>query len=178
LIVALKLDEKKRIVAEVATVAAGAHSAVAAQYRGLTVGALTELRANARANGVYLRVVKNTLARRAVAGTDFECMQPSLLGPMVLAFSREDPGAAARVVRDFARQHDQLKTQLIAVGGQALDGSALDRLASLPTREQALSQMLAVMQAPLGQLVRLLAAPQAKLARTLVALKEKLAATS
>lgn len=175
---ALKLDEKKRIVAEVATVAAGAHSAVAAQYRGLTVGALTELRTNARANGVYLRVVKNTLARRAVAGTDFKCMQPSLLGPLVLAFSREDPGAAARVVRDFARQHDQLKTQLIAVGGQALDGSALDRLASLPTREQALSQMLAVMQAPLGQLVRLLAAPQAKLARTLVALKEKLAATS
>ncbi len=175
---ALKLEEKKRIVAEVAAVAAGAHSAVAAGYRGLKVGALTELRANARANGVYLRVVKNTLARRALAGTAFECMQPSLLGPLVLAFSREDPGAAARVVRDFAKRHDQLKTQLVAVGGRALDASALDRLASLPTREQALSQMMAVMQAPLSQLVRLLAMPQVKLARTLVALQDKHAATS
>ncbi len=175
---ALKLEEKKRIVAEVAAVAAGAHSAVAAEYRGLKVGALTDLRAKARANGVYLRVVKNTLARRAVAGTTFECMQPSLLGPLVLAFSREDPGAAARVVRDFARHHDHLKTQLVAIGGQALDATALDRLASLPTREQALGQLLTVMQAPLSQLVRLLTAPQIKLARTLVALKEKHAATS
>ena len=175
---ALKLEEKRRIVAEVAAVATGAHSAVAAEYRGLKVEALTDLRAKARANGVYLRVVKNTLARRAVAGTNFECMQPSLLGPLVLAFSREDPGAAARVVRDFARHHDQLKTQLVAIGGQALDAAALDRLASLPTREQALGQLLTVMQAPLSQLVRLLTAPQIKLARTLVALKEKHAATS
>lgn len=178
MIVALSLEEKKQIVAEVAEVAADAHSAVAAEYRGLTVSALTDLRANARANGVYLRVVKNTLARRAVAGTAFECLQPGLLGPLVLAFSREDPGAAARVVRDFAGQHEQLKTRLVAVGGQAMDASALDRLASLPTREQALGQMLAVMQAPLAKFLRLLAAPQVKLARTLVAWKEKQEETS
>lgn len=170
---ALNLEQKKEIVAEVAAVAARAHSAVAAEYRGLTVSVITELRAKARAEGVYLHVIKNTLARRAVEGTSFECMQPGLSGPLVLAFSRDDPGAAARLVKDFAKQHEKLKTQLVAVGGEVMDGSALDRLASLPTREQALSQMLAVMKAPMAQLVRTLAAPHAKLARVLTALKEK-----
>lgn len=173
---ALSLERKRQIVAEVAEVAKVAHSAVAAEYRGMTVSALTELRVKARAEGVYLRVVKNTLARRAVEGTVFECMQPDLVGPLVLAFSREDPGAAARLIRDFAKQHEQLKTQLVSVGGQLMDVQALDRLASLPTREQALSQMLAVMKAPIAQFVRMLAAPHAKLARTLAALREKKAA--
>jgi len=176
--VALNLAEKKHIVAEVAAVAAGAHSAVAAGYRGMSVSALTELRVRARTEGVYLRVVKNTLARRAVEGTAFQCMQRCLAGPLLLAFSRDDPGAAARLVKDFSRQHEQLKTQLVSVGGQLMDASALDRLASLPTREQALSQMLAVMKAPIAQFVRTLAAPQAKLARTLGALREKKQATS
>jgi large subunit ribosomal protein L10 len=170
---ALSLKEKKAIVSEVAAVAATAYSAVAAEYRGLSVGALTELRAKARAEAVYLRVVKNTLARRAVTGTAFHCMQSGLTGPLVLAFSREDPGAAARLVKEFANQHQQLKTQLIAVGGQLMDASALDRLASLPTRKQALSQMLAVMKAPVAKLVRTLAAPHVKLARILVALKDQ-----
>jgi large subunit ribosomal protein L10 len=171
--VASNLGAKRAIVAEVAAVAASAHSAVAAEYRGLTVSAMTELRAKARAEGVYLRVVKNTLARRAVEGTAFECMRSGLAGPLVLAFSREDPGAAARLVKDFARQHEQLRAQLVVVGGQLMDASALERLASLPTREQALSQMLAVMKAPIAKFVRTLAAPHAKLARTLVALKEQ-----
>ncbi len=170
---ALNLKEKKQIVSEVAAVAAGAHSAVAAEYRGLTVEALTQLRARARTEGVYLRVVKNTLARRAVEGTAFECMRPGLVGPLVLAFSRDDPGAAARLVQDFAKHHEQLKAQLVAVGGQLLDASALDRLASLPTREQALSQLLAVIQAPIAKLVRTLATPHTKLARTLIALRDK-----
>jgi large subunit ribosomal protein L10 len=171
--VALNLEQKQDIVAEVAAVAASALSAVAAEYRGLTVSAMTELRAKARAEGVYLRVIKNTLARRAVHGTAFECMQPGLAGPLVLAFSREDPGAAARLVKDFAKQHEQLKAQLVAVSGQLMDASALDRLASLPTREQALSQMLAVMKAPIAQFVRTLAAPHAKLVRTLAAYREE-----
>lgn len=170
---ALSLEEKKQIVAEVAAVAANARSAVAAEYRGLTVEALTQLRARARTEGVYLRVVKNTLARRAVEGTAFECMQPGLAGPLVLAFSREEPGAAARLVQDFAKQHKQLKAQLVAVGGQLMDASALDRLASLPTREQALSQLLAVLQAPIVKLMRTLAAPHTKLVRTLIALKDR-----
>lgn len=175
---ALSLEQKKEIVAEVAAVARSAHSAVAAEYRGLTVEALTELRVKARSEGVYLRVVKNTLARRAVEGTIFECMQPGLAGPLVLAFSREDPGAAARLVKDFSKQHEQLKTQLVSVSGQLMDAQALDRLASLPTREQALSQMLGTMKAPIAQFVRMLAAPQSKLVRTLLALKEKKDATA
>ena len=105
---ALRLEDKKALVAEVAQVAASAHSAVAAEYRGLTVSEMTELRKQAREGGVYLRVVKNTLARRAVEGTDFECMQEGLQGPLVLAFSQEDPGAAARVVKAFAKDHDKL----------------------------------------------------------------------
>jgi len=171
--VALSLAEKQQIVSEVAAVAVDAHSAVAAEYRGLTVEVLTELRAKARNDQVYLRVVKKTLAHRAVAGTAFECMQPGFTGPLILAFSREDPGAAARLVKDFAKQHDRLKPRLVAVGGQLMDESALDRLASLPTREQALSQMLAVMQAPLAKLLGVLAAPHAKLVRTLSALKDQ-----
>ncbi|MGH8503104.1 MAG: 50S ribosomal protein L10 [Gammaproteobacteria bacterium] len=170
---ALSLAEKQQIVSEVAAVAATAHSAVAAEYRGLTVETLTELRARARSEQVYLRVVKNTLARRAVAGTAFECMQSGFTGPLILAFSREDPGAAARLVKDFASQHDQLRTRLVAVGGQLMDASALERLASLPTREQALSQLLAVMQAPMAKLVGILAAPHAKLVRTLAALRDR-----
>ncbi len=170
---ALNLEQKSNIVAEVAAVAASAHSAVAAEYRGLTVAAMTELRAKARAEGVYLRVIKNTLARRAVHGTAFECMQPGLTGPLVLAFSSGDPGAAARLVKDYAKQHELLKPRLVAVSGQLMDAAALDRLASLPTREQALSQMLAVMKAPIAQFVRTLAAPHAKLARTLAAYREK-----
>lgn len=170
---ALNLEEKKQIVSEVAAVAAAAHSVVAAEYRGLSVEALTQLRTRARAEGVHLRVVKNTLTYRAVEGTAFECIRPGLTGPLLLAFSREEPGAAARLLQEFAKQHEQLKTQLVAVGGQLMDAAALDRLASLPTREQALSQMLSVMQAPIAKFVRILSAPYTKLARTLVALRDQ-----
>lgn len=169
----LSLEQKQDIVAEITAVAQAAHSAVAAEYRGLTVSVMTELRAKARAEGVYLRVIKNTLARRAIEGTAFECMRSGLVGPLVLAFSREDLGAAARLVRDFAKQHELLKTQVIAVGGQMMDRSALERLASLPTREQALSQMLGLMKAPIAKFVRTVAAPHAKLVRTLAALREQ-----
>lgn len=174
---ALSLEQKQQIVSEVAAVATNAHSAVAAEYRGLSVTAMTDLRARARAEGVYLRVIKNTLARRAVAGTAFECMQAGFVGPLVLAFSREDPGAAARLVRDFAKQNELLKTQLIAFGGQLMDAQALDRLANMPTRDQALAQLMAVMKAPIEKFVRTLAAPHAKLARTLAALRDQKQAT-
>ena len=103
---ALMLEDKKQIVSEVAAIAASAHSAVAAEYRGLSVEEMTDLRQKARQGGVYLRVVKNTLARRAVEGTDFECMQDELSGPLILAFSQEDPGSAARVVKGFAKEHE------------------------------------------------------------------------
>jgi large subunit ribosomal protein L10 len=173
---ALRLEDKKALVAEVAQVAASAHSAVAAEYRGLTVSEMTELRKQAREGGVYLRVVKNTLARRAVEGTDFECMQEGLQGPLVLAFSQEDPGAAARVVKAFAKDHDKLVAKLISVGGAVLPSSDLERLASLPTLDEARAMLLGVMQAPASKLVRTLAEPAASLARVIAARQEQQAA--
>jgi large subunit ribosomal protein L10 len=156
--VALNLDGKKVVVEEVAQYAAKAHSAVAAEYRGLTVTELTELRKTARETGVYLRVVKNTLAKRAIAGTEFECMQDSLVGPLLIAFSMEDPGCAARLISNFAKTHDKLITKVVAIGGQSYDASELARLASLPTRNQGISLLMSVMKAPVEKLARTFAA--------------------
>ncbi|QWF70292.1 50S ribosomal protein L10 [Methylomonas paludis] len=154
---ALNLDSKKVVVEEVAEFAAKAHSAVAAEYRGLTVTQLTLLRKTARETGVYLRVVKNTLARRAVAGTEFECMQAGLVGPLILAFSLEDPGSAARLISDFAKTNNKLVAKVVAIGGQAFDGSELERLARLPTRDQGISMLMSVILAPVEKLARTLA---------------------
>jgi large subunit ribosomal protein L10 len=169
----LNLEDKKALVAEVSAVAAKAQSVVAAEYRGLTVSQMTELRAKARAQGVYMRVVKNTLARKALAGTTFETIGPSLKGPLVLAFSKDDPGAAARVVKDFAKGNEKLVATLVSLGGQVLPGKDIERVASLPTRAQALSQLLGVLKAPIEKLVRTLAAPQAKLVRTIAAVRDQ-----
>jgi len=156
--VALNLDGKKVVVEEVAEFAAKAHSAVAAEYRGLTVTELTELRKTARETGVYLRVVKNTLAKRAVAGTEFECMQDKLVGPLILAFSIEDPGCAGRLISEFSKTHKNLIAKIVAIGGQAYDGSELDRLAKLPSRDQGIAMLMSVMKAPVEKLARTLAA--------------------
>jgi len=168
----LNLEDKKALVTEVSAVAATAQSVVAAEYRGLSVGQMTELRAKARAQGVYMRVVKNTLARKALAGTSFESLGPRLKGPLVLAFSKDDPGAAARVVKAFTKDNDKLVATHVSLGGQVLPGSDLDKVASLPTREQALSQLLGLLKAPIEKLVRTLAAPQTKLVRTLAAVRD------
>lgn len=170
---ALRLEDKKAVVAEVSEVASGALSAVAAEYRGLTVGELTELRKRARETGVYLRVVKNTLAKRAVAGTEFECMQEGMVGPLLFAFSMEDPGAAARLIKDFSKEHKKLEPKLVSIGGQLLAASELERLSSLPTYEQALSMLMAVMKAPVEKFVRTLAEPHAKLTRTVAAIRDQ-----
>lgn len=172
---ALKLDDKKTVVAEVSAIAARAHSAVAAEYRGLTVSQLTNLRKQARASGVYLRIVKNTLARKAVEGTDFSCMQEGLVGPLLLAFSLEDPGAAARVISAFAKEkeNDKLVTKLVSVGGKLYGASELERLSKLPTRDQAISTLMATMKAPVEKFVRTLAEPHAKLARTIAAVRDQ-----
>ena len=155
---ALNLDAKKAVVEEVSKYAATAHSAVAAEYRGLTVSELTQLRKTARETGVYLRVVKNTLAKRAVAGTEFECMQDALVGPLLLGFSMEVPGSAARLFNDFAKTHDKLIAKVVAIGGQSFDGSELARLARLPTRDQGISMLMSVMKEPVQKLARTLAA--------------------
>ncbi len=170
---ALRLEDKKALVKEVNAVAGDSVTAVAAEYRGLSVSEMTELRKNARNAGVYLRVVKNTLARRAVEGTEFECMQETLKGPILLAFAKDDPGAAARVIKDFAKEHNALKAVSLSAGGQVMPGSDLAKLADLPTLDQARAILLGVFQAPMAQLVRTLAEPPAMLARTLSARGEQ-----
>lgn len=170
---ALNLDDKKVIVSELAAVAASAHSVIAAEYRGLSVGQMTELRKQARSSGVYLRVVKNTLARRAVEGTEYECMQPGLVGPLVLAFSQDDPGAAARLMKGFAKTNDKLQVKLVSFGGQMLHADDIDRLANLPTRDQAISLLMAVMKAPLDKFARTLNEVPGKLVRTMAAIRDQ-----
>jgi len=171
--VALNLEQKKTVVAEVAAVAAEAHSAIAAEYIGLTVESMTELRAKAREQGVYLRVVKNTLARRALEGTDFECMGEALVGPLVLAFSQEDPGSAARVISDFSKEHDQLVVKLVSIGGKLLEAGDIKRLAEMPTKDQAISLLMAVMKAPIEKMARTLNEVPGKLVRTVAAIREQ-----
>ncbi len=169
---ALNLEQKKAVVAEVAEAAGKALAAVAAEYRGLTVEEMTELRARARASGVYLKVAKNTLVRRAVEGTEYECMRDALTGPLLLAFSMEDPGAAARLVKDYSKDHDKLIAKLVAVGGELYGASELERLSSLPTYEQAIAILMGVMKAPIEKFVRTLAEPHAKLVRTVAAVRD------
>jgi len=170
---ALNLEDKKALVAEVAEVAAKAQSVVAAEYRGLTVSQMTDLRAKARKQGVYMRVVKNTLARKALAGTSFEAVGPKLKGPLVLAFSKDDPGAAGRVVKEFAKANEKLVATLVSLGGQVLPPKDLEVVASLPTREQALSMLLGTIKAPSQKLVSTIAAVPSKLVRTLAAVRDQ-----
>lgn len=169
---ALTYAQKEKIVAEVAEVAKTAYSAVGAEYRGLTVTQMTKLRVEARKAGVYVRVVKNTLARRALADTDFACMQDGLTGPLVLAFGRSDPGSVARVAEAFAKENDKFQVRLVAVSGRLLDPSDLGKLAKMPTYEEALSLLLSVMKAPIQKLASTLNEVPSKLVRTLAAVRD------
>jgi large subunit ribosomal protein L10 len=169
----LNLEAKKAVVAEVAAVASQAHSAVAAEYRRLTVAEMTKLRMAARQENVYLRVVRNTLASRALEGTDFECMRSGLTGPLMLVFSRGEPSAAARVIRDFSKEHANLVVKMGCIGGKLLPPEELEILAKMPTKEQAIAMLMGVLQAPLSKLVRTLAEPTAKLARIVAAVRDQ-----
>lgn len=173
---ALNLEDKKAIVAEVSQAATGALSAVIADYRGLTVSQMTELRKQARAQGVYLKVVRNTLARIAVRGTEFECLHDALVGPTILALSIEDPGAAARLFKEYAKTNDKLEVKALAVGGIAYGAADIDRLASLPTREQALGMLAGILQAPVSKFARTLNEVPSQIARALAAVKDQKAA--
>ena len=170
---ALNFEAKKAVVAEVSEIAANAFSVVGAEYRGLTVAELGGLRSKARGSGVYMRVVPNNLARRSMQGTEFECMSDALVGPLILGFSQDDPGSAARVMRDFAKDNDKLVIKMVAIGGEMLPLSQLDAVAALPTRDEALAQLMAVMKAPVEKLARTLNEPHAKLVRTFAALKDQ-----
>jgi large subunit ribosomal protein L10 len=149
---ALKLSQKHEVVAELADVASKAHSLIAAEYAGITVGQMTLMRKKARETGVYLRVVKNTLASRAIAGTDYECVQDSLVGPLLYAFSTEEPGAAGRLIKEFAKGNDKLQPKVVSMGGKLLPN--LDVLASLPTREQALAMLARLLAEPASMFAR------------------------
>jgi len=169
---ALTLEQKKAVVAEVAEVARTAHSAVAAEYRGITVEKMTEMRAKARSEGVYLKVAKNTLVKRAVEGTEFECMAEELTGPLLFAFSIDDPGAAARLIKDFAKNNDKLVVRLVAMGAKVFEASEIERFAKMPTRDQAIAILMGVMKAPIEKFVRTLAEPHTKLVRTIAAVRD------
>jgi len=171
--VAIRLEDKQQIVSEVNQAASSALSAVLADYRGVTVEDMTALRKNARANKVYLRVVRNTLLKRAVADTEFECIQGVLVGPTILAFSQEDPGAAARVLKDFAKENDDFEIKALSVGGQLMDASQIDVLAKLPTVDQARSMLMSVMLAPVTKLARTMNEVPSKLTRAVAAVRDQ-----
>lgn len=164
---ALNLEQKKVVVAELASVAAKAHSLVAAEYSGLTVAQLTDLRRKARVAKVFVKVAKNTLVSRAVEGTDYACVKDALVGPMLYAFSEEDPGAAGRLVKEFSKTNEKLVAKVVAIGGQMYPGSHIEKLASLPTRDQALSIFAGLLIQPATMLVRVMAEPASQLARVL-----------
>lgn len=169
---ALTLAEKKTVVTEVAEVASKALSAIAAEYRGLTVDQITTLRVEARKAGVYLRVVKNTLAKRALEGTEFACMNDGLVGPLMLGFSLDDPGAVARVAKEYSKTNEKFKVKLIAFGGRLFAPEDIAVLASLPTYDQAISQLMSVIKAPVGKLARTINEVPGKLVRTLAAIRD------
>ncbi|TXK59099.1 50S ribosomal protein L10 [Alkalisalibacterium limincola] len=173
---ALNLTQKQEVVAELANVASSAHSLVAAEYAGLTVSQLTDLRKKARESGVFVKVAKNTLVTRAVEGTEYQCVVDALVGPLLYAFSVEDPGAAGRLIKDFAKGNEKLVPKLVSVGGQMYPGTHVDVLASLPTRDQALSMLLSVMVQPATMLVRVLAEPATQVTRVIQQAGEKQAA--
>lgn len=169
---ALKLDDKKVIVAEVNEAAGNALSAVVADYQGMEVGDLTAMREKARAGKVYLRVVRNTLAKRAVVGTEFECLNDALVGPTLLGFSLEEPSAAAKLFKEIAKTNNHLTIRALAIGGKLLDGSQVDAVAKLPTKDEAISMLMSVMIAPVTKLAQTLNEVPGKLVRTIAAVGE------
>jgi large subunit ribosomal protein L10 len=169
--VGLNLDDKKAVVAEVSAEVANAQSIIVAEYRGLEVVDITTLRANARKEGVYLRVLKNTLVRRAIAGTPFEAMSSKLVGPLIYGISK-DPVAAAKLLSDFAKGNPKLVIAAGAMPNYVMDVAGVKALASMPSREELLSKLLGTMQAPITQFVRTLNEVPTKFVRGLAAVRD------
>lgn len=167
----LNLDDKKTVVAEVSAEVANAQSIIVAEYRGLGVVDLTALRANARKSGVYLRVVKNTLVRRAIAGTSFEGLSAQLTGPLIYGISK-DPVAAAKLLNDFAKGNEKLSIKVGAMPNYVMDVAGVKALATMPSREELLSKLLGTMQAPITQFVRTLNEVPTKFVRGLAAVRD------
>ncbi len=170
---ALRLEQKQDIVAEVNEAAGKALSAVLADYRGMTVAQMTEMRSEARKSGVYLKVIRNTLARRALKGTDYECLDPALVGPTLLALSQDDPGSAARLLKRYVSQVEALEVKALALSGQMYDGSELERISKLPTKDEAIALLMSVMQAPVVKLARTFNEVPGKLVRAVAAVRDQ-----
>jgi large subunit ribosomal protein L10 len=165
------LEQKQAVVAEVAEKLSGAQATMLAEYRGLTVEQMTKLRRKAHEGKVYLRVVKNTLARRAVTGTSFECLKDSMVGPLAVAIS-SDPVAVAKILSEFAKDNEQLKIKAAAMSGKLMSVNDVQALAKLPGREQLLATLLGTMQAPVAKFVQTLNEVPAKFVRTLAAVRD------
>lgn len=170
---AIGLEDKKAIVASVNETANNAMSLVVADSRGVSVSDITGLRKAARENNVELRVVRNTLARKALEGTEFECANECFVGPSLLAFSMEDPGAAARLFKDFAKENEAFEIKALAVGGQMMGAEKIEVLASLPTLEQALGMLANVTLAPVTKLARTLNEFPSQITRVIAAVGDK-----
>jgi len=171
--VALALEGKKQIVAEVNETASSALSLVIADARGVNVTDMTALRKLARENNVQLRVVRNTLAKRAFVETEFDCVNEALVGPSIFGFSMEDPGAAARIFKDFAKENEKFEVKALSVGGKLLEANQIDALAKLPTRDQALGMLASVMIAPVTKLVRTFNEVPTKVTRAVAAVRDQ-----
>ncbi len=167
----LSLEDKKAVVAEVSEQLKGAQATMLAEYRGLTVEQMTKLRRKAYDAKVYLRVVKNTLARRAVAGSPYECLTKDMVGPLAYAISA-DPVAVAKLLSEFAKDNEKLKIKAAAMGSKVMTLAQVDALAKLPGREQLLSQLLGTMQSPIATFVRTLNEVPTKFVRALAAVRD------
>lgn len=169
----LAFQDKKQIVAEVNETASNALSLVIADARGVNVTNMTALRKLARENAVHLRVVRNTLAKRALEETEFDCVNDVLVGPSIFGFSMEDPGAAARIFKDFAKENENFEVKALSVGGKLLEANQIDALAKLPTRDQALGMLASVMIAPVTKLVRTFNEVPSKVTRVVAAVRDQ-----
>ena len=167
----LNIEQKKAVVAEVAEQLQGAEAAILTEYRGLSVAQMTELRGKARQSQIYLRVVKNTLTRRAIEGSKYECLRDQLSGPLALAVAK-DPVAVAKLLADFAKDNEMLKVRAGAMGGKLMSLEQVEALAKLPSREQLLATLVGTLQAPITKLVRPLNEVPAKFVRTLAAVRD------
>lgn len=169
----MKIDRKEAVVAELSEVVSKSVSVIAAHYRGLSVADMTKLRTNARKVGVHMKVYRNTLARRAVENTSFACLAEVLTGPMVLMFSVDEPGAAARVLRDFVKESEKFQVRALVLDGTLLGPDQLAAVASLPSRHEALTKLAIVMNAPVTKLARTLQETYAQVARVMAAVRDK-----
>ncbi len=169
----LNLDEKKAIVTEVRSMANDSLSLVIADARGVNVGAMTSLRSKARSEGVELRVVRNTLARRAFADTEYACVEELLVGPSLFAFSMEDPGAGARIFKEFSKENEDFEIKALSVGGKLLGSENIDVLANLPTLEQALGMLASVALTPVINIVRTLNEVPTQVTRAVAAIRDQ-----